>query len=96
MKTITAKDPKTEPTITTKLPTMQDIEKQQDPTVENIAAQLEKIGYKVEKCKGFVKCYYTKKRPIQGSMIVGLQMWFKCRFAITNSQQEYFYISKAY
>ena len=79
-----------------KLPTTQEIKEAQVPTVENIAFQLEKIGYKVERCNGFVKCYYTKTRPRQGSMIVGLQMFFNCRFAIVNNTSEYFYISKAY
>ena len=65
------------------------------PTVENIAHQLDRMGFKTEICKDFVVVKYTKQAAKIGNTVVGLQLFFKCLFVTVNQTNDGFYISKS-
>jgi len=65
----------------------------QQPTLDNLAAELKKRFFAVEVCKGFLAVKYTKDAPKIGYTPHGLEVFFGRKLCVTNRTDKGFYIS---
>jgi hypothetical protein len=62
-------------------------------TPENLARELKNAGFKVEICKGFVNCLYTKQKESAGMTIAALEIRFNNRLVKANETAKGFYLA---
>lgn len=71
-----------------KAPTKQDLEKDTEPTLENIAAQMTKRGFLAKVEKGFVSVPSENSKGFNYA-IIGLEMFFNKRLCVNRTAQSF-------
>lgn len=71
-----------------KSPTKQDLEKDTEPTLENLAVQITKRGFKPKLEKGFVSVPSDSYKGFNYS-IIGIEMFFNKRLCVNRTAQSF-------
>lgn len=60
---------------------------------EELKKELEKRGFSVEMCKGFLNVKYTPKAPRMGYTLNGLEIHFNKKLVVVNRTDTGFYVA---